>query len=255
MYFYLRVGLFILICSQLKAQTIPTNPAVRVSYDAEITTYRQVPENTDLNLLTDFEKITFKTRTEQRHYDYYLTQQNEPVTVISYGSRTGYDGTTPDPVVKLIIDKNGTYGYNSGSQLVDNQPMSDAEKQANASANENFTPSNFFRTPEFSDFTSTVLQSLESKGYQVSSTASSLSFKNSNLEFSYDLNKNVIENKIFKGGNLIWASQKFLKRDPQNKLIPSLIIEKNYETSQTGVLIENVKVQVIRNYSRTENRS
>ncbi len=252
MHVFFKIGIFILVCSQLKAQTIPSNPAVTVSYNSTITTYRQVPENTDLNQLTDFEKLTFKTRKEQRHYDQYLSRQNEPVTIIAYGSREGYDGTTPDPIVKLIIDKNGSYGYDQKNSLVLTQPLSDKAAASKAELAGSLNKSNFHKTPAFSDFTTTVLDNLKRNGYTVTATSDNINIKNENTSFSYDGRKNTTETIVYKEGKVLAVFQNFYTRNVQNQLIPALKIEKTYETSDNGILIENVRIEQISNYSRTE---
>lgn len=238
---------------QVNAQTIPTNPAVKVSYDSEVTTYKQVSSSTDLNQLTDIEKLSFKKRVNRRRVDDYLTARNETVRVITNGTREGYEGIGADPVVKVIIDKNGASSFSASNQVIDYQAVSSEGMASEVELSKLITKDNFLQSPTFTAPTAAQIKDAQASGFSIVVNETGFSIKGQDSEFVYNSSQKLAERKILSAGKVVAVFQDIFMLNSANKLIPAMKIQRNYETSTNGVLIECVKIETITNYSRIQN--
>ncbi len=248
---FLKTLFLFLLFGQLKAQVIPTNSIVAVSYDVEITTYKQVANNTDLNLLNDFEKTTFKLQKVRKTVQKYLNSQNELTTAITYGTRDGFEGTSEDVVKKVIMDKNGIFHFGAQNQLLESQPVSAEAQEINNVLRQNMTAEKFESIPDFSSPTPAMIQAAQASGYQMTATPTAFTVKNATDEFTYDSTKRMLENKVFKNGQPFSIKKTYYSTNNSGRKVPALKIEKSYEVSTAGVTIEVVQIEKITNFVRT----
>jgi len=247
----IKILLLFLFLGQLKAQVIPTNPLVLVSYDVEITTYKQVANNANLSSLTDFEKLEFKVRKEQKKIQKFLTDQNDITTVITYGAREGFEGTSESSIKKVVIDKNGIFNFGAQNQALGSQPTNTEVQLTDNLIKQNMTAEKFESIPNFSQPTPAMIQAALANGYQTTSSANFYKIKNATEEFTYNVEHKMLENKISKNGQPFLMKQIYYSENTSEKKIPVLKIEKTYDISTSGILIESVQVEKITNFIRT----
>ena len=105
--------------------------------------------------------------------------------------------------------------------------------------------------PNFSQPTPTMIQAAQANGYQTTSSANFYKIKNASEEFTYDAEHKMLENKIYKNGQPFLMKQTYYSENASGKKIPLLKIEKTYDISTSGILIESVQVEKITNFTRT----
>lgn len=249
----LGMGGFCLLAIALLFQNFTQNPDLankyQISYTEKITRFTNVNPN-DFSRLTELDKNKLRVIEELRQVVKTVDANNDLTTTTTITSTNEYESWV-NRAAKIVSDKNGTTVYDLRNQVLASMPKSAIGVQQYQAVKGKVGELGLKPAPDFPVLSDAQLADFTRQGGAVSRLQNGqIKLTSGNNETIYDATNKIFTVSVKEQGRTV--RQALYNYDVVGgQTVPSLKMEKLFETLPSGVCVENVTSTQYSNYSFT----
>jgi hypothetical protein len=247
-----KMLLLLLLLTMLGLQKSSAQNGAAPKHVLSYTTTESKAYEIDLNdrsRIKPVEAVGMKPENEVRNVNTVVDFNNDITTTINVVSTNKYESWMK-PASKIVIDKNGTKLYDSANRLVFNDPYLPVQAEMYNKLKTSVATIGLSPAPVFRPVTPADIAQMQQQGFTVQTLpGGTVKARKGDIEARY--NNNTLTSEVIKYvANKPDIHLTYTYQNSGGKIIPATKVERQYETTGSGVCYSVITTTVYSNYNQ-----
>ncbi len=226
----------------------PTECQQSLSYDMEEFRFYVIQDQSELQNLTELDKVKLKRTRLNRHFEICTDMAGEVTTEITVLNPEEVYEEWMTKTTKTVVNKDKVSMYNANGELVFQRDRSDTSKVFYNATKTAINEHGLGIVPLFQPLSSSDIYELESQGYSIVQQSELTIISKENTSIYYNTGNLLFEIRELENGETIKTTVNKYKHDEWGQIVPDFFARKTKETLYSGVCVEQVLIRKYSNY-------